>query len=86
MRILIAAALFVVPGMIDLGVTSWISQFRVDPVVQGDSGMGTYVAAICARNAPASYTPEGRKRLPLLWAVGLLRVVCAAAAVAVLVS
>jgi len=86
MRILLAAALFFIPAMIHLGVASWLAQFRTDPLVREDSGLGRFVAARHARNTPANYTPEGRKRLPLLRVAWLAQVIGLLAALVVLAS
>ena len=86
MRIVLAAALFFIPSMIHLGVASWLAQFRTDALVREDSGLGRFLAARRARNTPANYTPEGRKRLPLLWVAGLVQVIGLLAAMVVLAS
>ena len=70
--------------MIHLGVGSWLAQYRTDGLVRVDNGLGTYPAAIIARNRPANYTSEGRRRLPILWVAGLLQVAGLVAALALL--
>jgi hypothetical protein len=85
-KLLVAATLLIIPALIDLGVVSWIAQFRIDSTVREDDGMGGYLAAVRARNTRSSYNAEGQKRLPIVWSVGLLRVGCMVGAGLVLVS
>jgi hypothetical protein len=76
MKILAIAALLVVPALVDLVLVAWLAEFRIDSAAREDGGMGTYVAAVRARNRLSNYDAEGRRRLPILWAAGVLRLAC----------
>jgi len=86
MKIILAMALFFVPGMIRLGMGSWLAGFRTDAAVKDDSGVGNYLAAHRARLTPTNYTTEGRKYLRLLWLAEIVQLICLVAAVMILSS
>jgi hypothetical protein len=84
MRLVLGLGLCFIPGVISLGVASWLAQFRTGAGVKEDSGVGNYLAAHRARNTLANYTPEGRRWLPLLWLTQALQAICLVAAIVLL--